>query len=429
MKDKLVRGVRKVVPAQGVRVLEEVYRRGRGYGVAARYGFPTRGMRVIAITGTNGKTTTANYLNEVLKSAGKRTALFSTAIIEINGDRKINDLNATVALTAQMQSFFREAKRAGVDFVILEITAHALQQHKLDTVKVECAIMTNFTQDHLDYFKTMENYAAAKAKMFQGKPRLIVLNRDDEWFDYFNQYEASEAKMTYGTDEKAECRILKANLHKDQSEFTVTFDHQTRLDFITALAGKFNVYNASAAITAAYLLHIDLDHIQRGITSLKAVPGRLEHVPVNKPYDVIVDYAHTPDALEKLLDSLKALTKDGRLILVFGATGDRDQLKRPIMGSIAAKFADKIFLTDEESYNEDPAVIRKMVMKGIEQAKGAVRTEEVPDRREAIAKALSIARPKDTVVITGMGHEQFRIENGKKIPWNDAEVVKEILAS
>lgn len=428
MKDKLVRGVRKYVPKQGIRVLEESYRRGRGWAIAAQYGFPSRGMRVIAITGTNGKTTTANYLNEILKTAGYKTAMFSTAVIEVNGEQRVNDLNATVALTAQMQSFFRDAKRASADFVILEITSHALHQHKLDTVKVECAIMTNLTQDHLDYHGTMENYAAAKAKLFKRHPRLIVLNRDDEWFDYFNKCEAGEAKMTYGVHEKAECRILRANLHKDRSEFTVTVDHQTRLDFMTALAGKFNVYNATAAATAAYLLQIDLEHIQKGITSLKSVPGRLEHVPVNKPYDVIVDYAHTPDALEKLLESLKALTKDGRLILVFGATGDRDKTKRPIMGAIAGKLADRIFVTDEESYNEDPATIRSMVMIGIKQVKGEVFTEEIADRREAIKKALEIARPKDTVVITGMGHEQFRIENGKRVPWNDAEVVKEILA-
>lgn len=427
MKDALVRGVRQVIPKSGVTILEEAYRRGRVWTVAAKYGFPTRGMRVIAVTGTNGKTTTLNYLNEILKTSGLRTAMFTTAVIEIAGERKINDLNATVALTAQMQSFFREAKQAKVDFVLLETTSHALQQHKLDTVSVECAIMTNLTQDHLDYHGTMENYAAAKAKLFKRRPRLIVLNRDDEWFDYYNRCEAGEAKMTYGTDRTAECRILQANLHKDRSEFTVTIDHQTRLDFMTALAGKFNVYNATAAVTAAYLLQIDLEHIQKGITTLKSIPGRLEHVPVDKPYDVIVDYAHTPDALEKLLESLKSLTKDGRLILVFGATGDRDQGKRPIMGEIAARLADKIIVTDEESYNEDPANIRKMVMQGIKQGKAEVKTEEIADRREAIEKALKIARPKDTIVITGMGHEQFRIENGKRIPWNDGEVVKSIL--
>lgn len=288
--------------------------------------------------------------------------------------------------------------------------------------------MTNLTQDHLDYHGTMENYAAAKAKLFQRKPRFIVLNRDDQWFDYYNKYGASEVKMTYGVDKAAECRIIQANLHKTQTEFSVNIDHQTRLDFISSLVGQFNVYNATAAVAAAYLLHIDLEFIQKGITSLKAVPGRLEHVPINKPFDVIVDYAHTPDALEKLLQALKHLTRDGRVILVFGATGDRDKGKRPIMGEIAAKLADRIFVTDEESYDEDPAIIRDMVMQGIKAVRGGeVRTEEIADRRAAIEKALKIARPKDTIVITGMGHEQFRIENGKRIPWNDAEVVKELI--
>lgn len=427
MKDKLVRTVRKVVPKQGVRALEETYRRGRGYLVAAQYGFPSRGMRVIAITGTNGKTTTASYLNEILKTAGKKTAMFSTAVIEVNGERKVNDLNATVALTAQMQSFFREAKRAGVDFVILEITSHALHQHKLDTIGIECAIMTNLTQDHLDYHGTMENYAAAKAKLFKKTPRYMVLNRDDSWFDYYNQFEAAEQKMTYGTHEAAETRIAKAKLHKEGSDVLLEIDHQTKLDVFTSLAGKFNVYNTAAAVSAAYLLQIDLGHIQQGVKSLKDVPGRLERVEVDKPYDVIVDYAHTPDALEKLLETLKQLTK-GRVILVFGACGDRDQSKRPIMGTIAAKQADRVFVTDEESYGEDPAKIREMVMQGIIEAKGEGKTEEIADRREAIAKALRIARPNDTVVITGLGHEQFRIENGTKVPWNDAAVVKELLS-
>lgn len=422
-----MRTVRKVVPKQGVRLLEETYRRGRGYAVAAQYGFPSRGLRVIAITGTNGKTTTASYINEILRTAGLKTAMFSTAVIEVDGQRKVNDLNATVALTAQMQSFFRDAKRAGVDFVILEITSHALHQHKLDTVKVECAIMTNLTQDHLDYHGTMENYAAAKAKLFKGQPRYIVLNHDDEWFDYYNQFDAAEQKMTYGTHEAAETRIAKAKLHKEGSDVLLEIDHQTKLDIFTSLAGKFNVYNAAAAVTAAYLLQVNLDHIQQGVKSLKAVPGRLEKVETGKLFDVIVDYAHTPDALEKLLETLKQMTK-GRVILVFGACGDRDQSKRPIMGEIAAKGADRIIVTDEESYGEDPNKIRAMIMEGIKQGRGEGKTEEIADRRAAITKALRIARPDDMVVITGLGHEQYRIENGTKVPWNDAAVVKEILS-
>jgi UDP-N-acetylmuramoyl-L-alanyl-D-glutamate--2,6-diaminopimelate ligase len=427
MKDALVRVVRGFLPKGIIRGLEEMYRRSRGWLVAARYGFPVKSLQVIAVTGTNGKTTTVSYINEILKADGKKTAMFSTATIEIDGERKLNDLNATVPSVAHMQAFFQKAKRANVDWVVLEVTSQSLQQHKLDDVQPVCAVMTNLTQDHLDYHKTMEEYAAAKALLLQRKPRFIVLNRDDEWYDYFKQFPADELAMTYGANDEAECRITSVQLHKQGSDVKLEIDHQTKLALSTKLPGKFNVYNLSAAVSAAYLLHVPLEAIRDGVANLVSVPGRQELVPVNQPYDVIVDYAHTPDALQQLLEAIKHLTKN-RLILVFGATGDRDKGKRPIMGEIAAKHADRIIVTDEECYNEDPAEIRRMVMEGISREKAEAKTEEIADRHKAIEKALSIARPGDTVLITGMGHEQYRIINGQRLPWNDAAVVKEILS-
>jgi UDP-N-acetylmuramoyl-L-alanyl-D-glutamate--2,6-diaminopimelate ligase len=426
MKQKLVSGVRHVLPKNAVRGLEEAYRKGRVKLVSAKYGNPARHLRVIAVTGTNGKTTTVNYINEILKEAGLKTAMFSTALIEVAGDTKLNDLNATVATTERMQQFFRDAKRAEVDYVVLEITSHALQQHKLDGVPIEAAIMTNLTQDHLDYHKTMDEYAAAKAKLFQGEPKFIVLNRDDEWFDYFNQFYAGAQKITYGTHDEAEAKIDYVKLYKKGSEATVVIDHQTKLHLATAMPGKFNVYNMTAAAATAYLLGMKLPDIVEGIANLEGIPGRFERVVEGLGYDVIVDYAHTPDALEQLLEAAKAVTKN-RVILVFGATGDRDKGKRPIMGGIAVKYADRIVLTDEESYNEDPAAIRDQVREGIEKAGGDGKLTEIADRREAIEKALSIAKKNDTVLITGMGHEMYRIVNGEKLPWNDGDVVREIL--
>ena len=427
MKQQLVSGVRKVLPKGAVRQVEELYRKGRVQLVSARYGNPAKHLRVIAVTGTNGKTTTLCFLNEILKEAGYSTAMFTTAVIEIAGQKHINDLNATVASTERMQQFFRDAKRAKVDFVLLEVTSHALHQHKLATVPIEAAIMTNLTQDHLDYHKTMENYAAAKAKLFKLEPKFIVLNRDDEWFDYFNQYPAGEQKITYGQHEEAEARIEKIKLYKKGSEATVTIDLQTKLELATALPGEFNVYNMVAAATTAYVLGLKRSDIVEGAANLESVPGRFERVVEGLGYEVIVDYAHTPDALEKLLQAAKATTKN-RVILVFGATGDRDKLKRPIMGELAAKLADRIILTDEESYNENPQAIRDQVRAGVEKGKGSGKMTEIADRREAIEKALSIATKDDTVLITGMGHEQFRIVNGEKLPWNDAAVVRELTA-
>ena len=426
IKQKLVKSIRGTLPKGAVRDIEEIYRRTRVKAVSARDGNPARDLRVIAVTGTNGKTTTINYINEILKEAGLTTAMFSTAVIEVAGERQLNDLNATVGSTARMQRFFRDAKKAKVDYVVLEITSHALHQHKLATVPIEVAIMTNLTQDHLDYHKTMDEYAKAKSKLFANEPRFIVLNRDDEWFDYFDKFPAGSQKITYGTHEEAEARIDKVKLYRKGSEARVVIDHQTKLDLATALPGKFNVYNMTAAAATAYVLGVKRSDIVEGVANLEGVPGRFERVVEGKDYDVIVDYAHTPDALEKLLEAAKSTTKN-RVILVFGACGDRDKIKRPIMGEIAARLADRIILTDEESYSEDPEVIRRMIYEGIEQGSGTGKTTEIADRREAIKKALDIATKGDTILVTGMGHEVFRIVNGEKLPWNDGDIVRELL--
>ena len=427
MKQRLVKGVRSVLPSQAVHLLENVYRKTRIQLVSARYGWPARGLRVIAVTGTNGKTTTANYINEILKQAGYKTAMFTTAVIEVAGESKINDLNATVASVSRMQQFLNEARRSKVDFVILEVTSHSLHQHKLDGVPIEAAVMTNLTQDHLDYHKTMEKYAAAKGLLFARNPRYIVLNRDDDWFDYFDKYLAEEQKITYGKSEDADVRISDIKLYKKGSEAVLAFDHQEKSQLATYLPGEYNVFNMAAAASICYVLGVSMSDIKNGIASLEGIPGRFERAAKDEKYEVIVDYAHTPDALEKLLEATRNITKK-RIILVFGACGDRDALKRPIMGKIAAKLADEIILTDEESYNENPDKIRRDIYAGIEESKATNKTTEIADRREAIRHALNIAKKDDTILITGMGHEQFRIINGEKLPWNDTNIVREIIS-
>lgn len=425
-KQKVVKNVRRVLPGSAVKGLEEGYRRGRLKLVSARYGNPARGLKVIGVTGTNGKTTTTNFINEILKEAGLKTAMFSTALIEINGETRRNELNATVPSMNLLMQFFRDARKAKVDYVVLEVSSHALHQHKLDNVKFLGAVMTNLTQDHLDYHRTMEEYAAVKGKLFQNRPKFIVLNRDDEWFDFYNKYQAGSHKITYGTHDEAEAKIEHVKLYKKGSEASVLIDGNTRLELATALPGRYNVYNMTAAVSLAYLLGIDLKHIVEGVANLEGVPGRYERAVEGLDYEVIVDYAHTPDGLEKVLEAAKAVTKN-RVILVFGATGDRDKHKRPIMGEIAARLADRIILTDDENYTEDAQAIRDQVMDGIEAAGGGGRTTEIGDRREAIKKALSIAKKGDTVLLTGLGHEMFRITNGAPEPWNDGEVVRELL--
>jgi UDP-N-acetylmuramoyl-L-alanyl-D-glutamate--2,6-diaminopimelate ligase len=424
IKNKMAKTARKMLPSGAVHFLEENYRKGRAKVVATRYGNPAKKLRVIAATGTNGKTTTINFLNEILKEAGYKTAMFSTANIEIDGEQTVNDTNSTTATVARLQKFFKQAATADVEFALVEATSHALDQHKFAGVDFEMAIMTNLTQDHLDYHKTMENYADAKAKIFEANPKFIVLNSDDEWFDFFNKFDASEQKITYGTNDSAEVKIVGAKLYKKGSEAKIIIDNNVELEAATNLPGKFNVYNMTAAISAAYLLGISLEDIQEGVANLEEISGRFERAVENLPFEVIVDYAHTPDGLEKVLEASKNITK-GRTILVFGACGDRDRAKRPIMGEIAKRLADRVILTDEENYTEDAEQIRNEIKSGMGE-KLPAHIEEIADRREAIKKALQIAQKGDTVLVTGLGHEVFRVIDGEKVPWNDTEIAREI---
>lgn len=427
IKNNLTKTARKVLPKSALVGLEKSYRKSRAKIISARFGNPARDLRVIAVTGTNGKTTTVNFLNEILKEAGYRTAMFSTANIEIAGEQTVNDTNSTTATVARLQKFFRDAKKADVEFALIEATSHALDQYKFEGVPIEMAIMTNLTQDHLDYHKTMENYAAAKAKLFEMNPNFVVLNADDEWFDYFNNFATESQKITYGEGESADVKIENFKLYKKGSEANLRIDNNVELEIATNLPGEFNIYNMTAAAAGAYLLGISLKDIQEGIANLEGVSGRFEYATPGLPFDTIVDYAHTPDALEKLLKSAKEISKN-RTILVFGACGDRDREKRPIMGKIAQNLADRIIITDEENYTEDATQIREEIISGISKKndKLPANIQEIPDRKEAIRKALQIAGKGDIVLITGLGHEVYRVIDGEKTPWNDTQIVREI---
>lgn len=427
IKNNLTKTARKVLPKSALVGLEKSYRKSRAKIISARFRNPARDLRVIAVTGTNGKTTTVNFLNEILKEAGYRTAMFSTANIEIAGEQTVNDTNSTTATVARLQKFFRDTKKADVEFALIEATSHALDQYKFEGVPIEMAIMTNLTQDHLDYHKTMENYAAAKAKLFEMNPNLVVLNVDDEWFDYFNIFATESQKITYGEGESADVKIEKFKLYKKGSEASLRIDNNVELEIATNLPGEFNIYNMTAAAAGAYLLGISLKDIQEGIANLEGVSGRFEYATPGLPFDTIVDYAHTPDALEKLLKSAKEISKN-RTILVFGACGDRDREKRPIMGKIAQDLADRIIITDEENYTEDATQIREEIISGISKKneKLPANIQEIPDRKEAIRKALQIAGKGDIVLITGLGHEVYRVIDSEKIPWNDTQIVREI---
>lgn len=378
------------------------------------------------VTGTNGKTTTASLISEMLMSAGYKVGVNTTAYYSYGDEVVTKQGSRTLEDVFTQQRMFANMVNNKCDFIVLEATSQGLEQGRLWGVTCDVAIMTNLTQDHLDYHGTMQNYAAAKALLFKQRPRVIILNRDDEWFDYFNEFDAGEHKVTYGKSKDATFRITDVKLRSNSGEATVVQQGGESLHLRTQLPGKYNIYNAVAAAIVGKYEHLSDDQIVAGIAALSSVPGRMERVDAGQPFEVVIDYAHTPDALQNVLSALRDVAK-GKLILVFGATGDRDRSKRPIMGEIAARYADKIFVTDEETYSEDGAAIRGEIMQGIENVKAGGKTTEIADRRVAMQAACKMAKKGDVIVVTGMGHELARNMGGKLVEWNDAAVARDII--
>lgn len=418
--------VRKVLPAASTKLAEETYRKSRIRTMQLRYGYPARDLQIIAVTGTNGKTTTCMMLNTILKTAGYKTAMFTTAVVEVDGKQQINTRHRTVPITSELIKFFKDARDTGADYVVLEVTSHALHQHKILNIPIEVSVMTNLSQDHLDYHGTMEEYAAMKARLFNTylSPTYCVLNYDDSKFDYFEKQSVGLVH-SYGEKRGSDVRIGSVKSTKKGTSFTLQYEGD-KAEVNLPMIGTFNIANATAAATTALTLGLKLQTIAKGLGKLPQIPGRMQSVDAGQPFTVLVDYAVTPDALEKALVSLQVSTK-GNVHLVFGATGDRDKGKRPQMGEIAAKHADKIFLTDDETYTEDPDSIRKAVMKGIKKGRGASKTKEIADREKAIEAALKIAKKDDIVYVTGIGHQDSRNMGGKLEKWDEVKIIKQLL--
>lgn len=386
-----------------------------------RYGFPARQLRVIGVTGTNGKTTTAALIAGVLEAAGYSVGVSTTAFFKIGKAVTDNELNMTVTKSFALQRLLRRMADTKVDFAVVELTSSALAQNRSWGVKPEVAVLTNISQDHLDYHGTMGRYVAAKQRMFRGNPKIQVLNEDDPYYAQFAKFPA-QAKLSYGL--KAGDVIaggVKAGI--SGTSFDLHYhDYSVKTDL--RLPGEYNVYNALAAAAVGFGLGISAEHVSLGLESVESVPGRMELIDQGQQFGVVVDYAHTPDALDKLWSTLKAGAR-GRLIAVFGATGDRDRTKRPIMGELAGRIADVIILTDEEPYTEDPVDIIRQIEPGVKKSGKEYRVEL--NRRTAIAKAFALAKSGDVVAITGMGHQKYKVVGETKQPWDDRQVAREEL--
>ena len=422
---EIKRQLKQVIPESALTPLLPIYHWLQAFAAQAMYGFPARGMQVIGVTGTNGKTTTAALIGSILETSGLKVGISSTAFYKIGQKVTVNESNMTVTNPFKVAKLLKEMKSAGVDWVVLEVTSHALVQHRTLGIPIHTAVMTNLTQDHLDYHGTMENYAAAKGRLFAKRPRNIVLNADDEWYKFFNEYEAGESKVSYGTSPEADSRLTRAEMHLNGTELTMILREQ-KVKAKTHLLGKFNAYNSLAAAATAEVLGVDREAIANGLAAVNNVAGRMDVIQSPQGFKVIVDYAHTADALKNVLETLKGLSK-GRIIAVFGATGDRDKSKRPHMGRVVSDMADIAIVTDDDPYTENPLRIREEVISGMDGGKADV--QEIGDRRGAITKAIELARRSDVILVAGLGHQNYRVVGDHKEKWNDRQVVEELLVT
>ncbi len=389
---------------------------------SAFFGHPARGMRLVGVSGTKGKTTTSFLLKSILERAGYKTGLIGTTGNMI-GEEKIPS-NLTTPDPIDLHRCFRQMRDAGVEAVSMEVSAHAIDMHRLDGLTFEAACYTNLSQDHLDYFQTMENYFNTKKSFFMhGAVLNAALNADDETSEKIVE-DIKVPYLTYGISANADVFARDIEISEDGVGFAILLRGLENMTVHMQMTGMFNVYNALAAASLAMIMGIDKEAIKAGLESVRAVPGRIEMLDTHTPYKVILDYSHSPDALENILSTVRAFTRN-RVISLFGCGGDRDQSKRPIMGEISGKLADFSILTSDNPRTENPDAILRAIEKGILKTGGKYTLIE--SRRDAIRHALSMARDGDVVVLAGKGHETYQDIMGVKRPFDEKVVVRELL--
>ena len=382
------------------------------------FGEPTKELEVAGVTGTNGKTTTAFLLHAMLEAAGRRPGLLGTVESRVGGD--VRPVVRTTPEAIDLQRTFREMLDAGDRSVALEASSHAAALRRLDRVRFDVLVFTNLTQDHLDFHGTMEAYFDAKRGLFTGAaPPPAAVNLGDEWGRQLAA-ELTELRraplVTFGFADDAEIRPDELVLDGSGARFRAG-----GIALETSLRGRFNVENVLGAVAAGILLDLDEDEIAAGVKTLSGVPGRFEAVDEGQPFTVLVDYAHTPDSLESVLRSARDIA-GGRVLVVFGAGGDRDRGKRPLMGKIARDLADVVVVTSDNPRSEQPLAIIQDILQGT-----GTEVEIDPDRSSAIGRALELAQAGDVVVIAGKGHEQGQEIGGEKLPFDDRAVAREAL--
>jgi UDP-N-acetylmuramoyl-L-alanyl-D-glutamate--2,6-diaminopimelate ligase len=396
---------------------------------------PTRKLRLVGVTGTDGKTTAVHLVSDVLEAGGERTGYATTVDFKVADHVWANDTRQTTQEAVEIQEFFAELLVAGGTWGVLEATSHALALRKLRGCEVDIAVFTNLTPEHLDFHGTMQSYLEAKGILFgllgqgadKGVPKTAVLNADDPHWQYLADRAAGANVITYGIDAHADVQGTVLAADASGSRVRVEARGET-VEIALPLVGRFNVHNALAAIAAGLAAGVPLAKARDALQRAKPVRGRMERVDCGQPFSVIVDYAHTPESLDKVLALLRPLTK-GRLVAVFGSAGERDRTKRPRLAEVAAKYADFFVITQEDPRLEDPAGILAEIEAGATGAGKAKGTDYVviDDRRAAVREALRRAQPGDTVLLAGKGHEASIIVGEEKRPWDEAGAARDAL--
>ncbi|WKV09383.1 UDP-N-acetylmuramoyl-L-alanyl-D-glutamate--2,6-diaminopimelate ligase [Thermoanaerobacterium sp. CMT5567-10] len=383
------------------------------------YGDPSKQLFLIGVTGTNGKTSVTYMIKSILESQNNKVGLIGT-IQNMIGD-KVYPTERTTPESLDLQRYLRLMVDEGVKYVVMEVSSHSLALNRVDECDFDIAVFTNLTQDHLDFHKTMDDYANAKAKLFRMAKIACVINIDDDYSSLI--IENSNAKVvTYGIKDYA--YIMAKDIKNDikGAKYTVQIE-DIKSDIALKIPGLFSVYNSLAAISVAFILGIPLQSVKMALKDVK-IKGRFEVLDIDAPYNVVIDYAHTPDGLENLMKAFGEYDT-GRKILLFGCGGDRDKGKRPKMGEVAGRYADFVIITSDNPRSEDPMKIISEIEAGIKNTKCPYKIIE--NRKEAIKYALSIAKDNDIVILAGKGHETYQVLKDGVIDFDEREIVKEIL--
>lgn len=392
------------------------------------FAYPSHDLKIIGITGTNGKTTTSLLIDTILRDAGLRADLMGTIAMRIGSH--VYEAKNTTQEALELQRNLRKMKFGGAEYTVMEVSSHALELGRVKGVRFKTAIFTNLTQDHLDFHGNMEQYKAAKGLFFSRLGNTYdaqfkvnaILNADDSASADFRRLTAAEV-ITYGIENDADVRAVDITLQASGTQFKLQSFAGEQM-FQLQLIGKFNIYNALAAISAALVEGIPLPVIAESLAGVKGVNGRFEPVQAGQSFPVIVDYAHTPDSLQNVLSTIQEFA-DGKIITVFGCGGDRDRTKRPIMGRIANEMSDFTIVTSDNPRTENPSAILAEIEQGIQSKPYGFKSYEIiEDRRQAIEKAIEIAGPQDVVLIAGKGHETYQEINGVRYDFDDRLVAE-----